>query len=59
MSKANGGEFDKMSEFIETIFNVFKMVTKKADTQNDKRLKMISLVIFNYVKNYRPTVNER
>ena len=50
MSKANGGEVDKMSEFIETIFNVFKMVTKKADTQNDKRLKMISLVIFNYVR---------
>jgi hypothetical protein len=39
-----------MSEFIESIFNVFKMVTKKADTQNDKRLKMISLVIFNYVR---------
>ena len=50
MSKANGGELDKMSEFIESIFNVFKMVTKKADTQNDKRLKMISLVIFNYVR---------
>lgn len=50
MSKANGDEFDKMSEFIESIFNVFKMVTKKADTQNDKRLKMISLVIFNYVR---------
>ena len=50
MSKANGGEFDKMPEFIESIFNVFKMVTKKADTQNDKRLKMISLVIFNYVR---------
>ena len=50
MSKANGGEFDKMPEFIESIFNVFKMVTKKADTQRDKRLKMISLVIFNYVR---------
>ena len=39
-----------MSEFIESIFNVFKMINKKADTQNDKRLKMISLVIFNYVR---------
>ena len=28
MSKANGGEFDKMSEFIESIFNVFKMIVK-------------------------------
>jgi hypothetical protein len=50
MSKANGGEFDKMSEFIESIFNVFKMINKKAESQNDKRLKMISLVVFNYVR---------
>jgi predicted membrane-bound spermidine synthase len=50
MSKANGGEFDKMPEFIESIFNVFKMINKKAESQNDKRLKMISLVVFNYVR---------
>ena len=50
MSKANGGEFDKMSEFIESIFNVFKMINKKAESQNDKRLMMISLVVFNYVR---------
>jgi hypothetical protein len=50
MSKANGGEFDKMPEFIESIFNVFKMINKKAENQRDQRLKMISLVIFNYVR---------
>jgi hypothetical protein len=50
MSKANGGEFDKMSEFIESVFNVFKMINKKAEKQKDQRLKMISLVIFNYVR---------
>jgi predicted membrane-bound spermidine synthase len=50
MSKANGGEFDKMPEFIESIFNVFKMINNKAEKQNDKRLKMISLVVFNYVR---------
>ena len=50
MSKANGRDFDKMPEFIESIFNVFKMINKKAEKQNDKRLKMILLVIFNYVR---------
>jgi hypothetical protein len=50
MSKANGGEFDKMSEFIESIFNVFKMINKKAENQRDQRLKMISLAVFNYVR---------
>ena len=37
MSKANGGEFDKMPEFIESIFNVFKMINKN----NSKNLKII------------------
>ncbi len=50
MSKANGGEFDKMPEFIESVFNVFKMINKKAEKQKDQRLKMISLVVFNYVR---------
>ena len=62
MTKANGGEFDKMTEFIESIFNVFKMINKKANTQNDKRLKIISLVIFNYVikmaKDYNVNLKE-
>jgi hypothetical protein len=50
MSIANIGNYDKMPEFIESIFNVFKMLNKKVENQNDKRTKMISLVIFNYVK---------
>ena len=50
MSRANTGDYDKMHEFIESIFNVFKMINKKAENQNDKRGKMISLVIFNYVR---------
>lgn len=50
MSRANTGDYDKMKEFIESIFNVFKMINKKAENQNDKRAKMISLVIFNYVR---------
>jgi predicted membrane-bound spermidine synthase len=50
MSKANGGEFDKMPDFIESVFNVFKMINNKAEKQKDQRLKMISLVVFNYVR---------
>lgn len=42
--------YDKMPEFIESVFSVFQMVNKKAETQQDKRLKMIALVIFNYVR---------
>ena len=42
--------YDKMPEYIESVFSVFQMVNKKAETQQDKRLKMIALVIFNYVR---------
>lgn len=41
--------YDKIHDFIETIFNVFKMVNKKADDQKDRRSKCISLMIYNYV----------
>lgn len=50
MSESNGKKFDKMSEFIESIFHVFKLINKKAENQKDKRLKILSLVIFNYVR---------
>ena len=42
--------YDKMSNYIESVFNVFKITNKKAEQQNDKRLKMIVLTIFNYVR---------
>ena len=41
--------YDKMNEYIESIFTVFRMVNSKADYQNDKKMKIISLVIYNYV----------
>lgn len=47
---ANSKTFDKISEFIEAVFNVFNFVNKKAEDQKDKRLKMIALTIFNYVR---------
>lgn len=41
-------KYDKMEEYITSVFNVFQMVNRKAEQQNDKRLKMIGLTIYNY-----------
>jgi hypothetical protein len=41
-------KYDKMDEYIKSVFNVFQMVNRKAEQQNDKRLKMIGLTIYNY-----------
>lgn len=41
--------YDKMDDYIKSIFNVFQMINRKASQQNDKRLKMIGLTIYNYV----------
>jgi len=50
ITEVNNKTYDKMSDFIESIFNVFNLINDKADSQKDKRLKMISLVILNYLK---------
>ena len=42
--------YDKMPEFIESVLNVFYLVNKRAETKKDERLRMISLVILNYVR---------
>ena len=42
--------YDKMEDFVKSIFNVFKMINGKAERQQDKRLKIICLIIFNYVR---------
>lgn len=42
--------YDKMDEYIASVFNVFQMVNRKAEQQQDKRFKMIGLTIFNYVR---------
>ncbi len=47
MQKKNN--YDKMNEFIASVFNVFQMFYKKCGKTNNQRNKMISLVIFNYV----------
>lgn len=42
--------YDKMSDYIGSIFNVFQLVNRKAEKQQDKRMKMIALMIYNYVR---------
>ena len=41
--------YDKMEDFIETIYNVFNIVNVKADLKRDKRLKYIAVLILGYV----------
>ena len=50
MSEVKPNTYDKMPDYIESMFNVFQLVNKKAEKQQDKRMKIIALVIFNYVK---------
>jgi len=49
-TKQSNEKYDKITDYVISIFNVFQLVNRKATTQNDKRLKMISLVIYNYVR---------
>ncbi len=42
--------YDKMDEYIASVFNVFQMVNRKAEEQQDKRFKMIGLTIYNYAR---------
>ena len=50
ITEIKSSSYDRMPDYIESLFNVFQLVNKKAETQGDKRLKIICLVIFNYVK---------
>lgn len=43
-------EYDKMPDYIASLFSVFKMVHKKGADQKDKRLQMIALTIYNYTR---------
>ena len=45
----NNMAYDKMEEYIKTIFNVFKMVKAKSEVQQDKKFQMIGLLIYKYV----------
>jgi hypothetical protein len=43
-------KYDNMNEYVTSIFNVCQMVNRKSNQQQDKKLKMICLVIYNYSK---------
>lgn len=47
--------YDKMDDFIHSIFNVFQMVNRKASQQQDQKMKIISLVIYNYARHLSKT----
>jgi len=42
--------YDKMDDYVTSMFSIFKMVNNKAEKQQDKRLKMIALTMYNYVR---------
>lgn len=42
--------YDHMDNFIRSIFDVFRKVHRNAEQKNDRKLMMIALVIYNYVR---------
>ena len=42
--------YDKMSDYVASLFSVFKMVHKKGVDHKDNRLQMIALTIYNYTR---------
>jgi hypothetical protein len=38
-----------MKSYLESLLNVFYLVNMKSEQQKDKRMKMISMVIYNYI----------
>jgi len=43
-------QYDKMEEYITSIFNIFQMVNRKAEQLQDNRFNMIGLTIYNYAR---------
>ena len=41
--------FCQIKEYIETIWSIYHVIKEKAKQQNDKKLEMIALVIYNYI----------
>ena len=41
-------KYDKMEDYVISVFNVFQMVNRKGEQQNDRRLKGIGYTIYNY-----------
>jgi len=46
----DGKPYEKMREYVESLFNVFNMINQNENVKKDKRFQIIALVIFNYVR---------
>jgi hypothetical protein len=42
--------YEKMQEYVESLFNVFNMINNNESVKKDRRFQIITLVIFNYVR---------
>ena len=42
--------YEKMREYVESLFNVFNMINQNESVKKDRRFQIIALVIFNYVR---------
>jgi len=46
----DGKPYEKMREYVESLFNIFNMINQNENVKKDKRFQIIALVIFNYVR---------
>ena len=46
----SGKPYEKMREYVESLFNVFNMINQNESVKKDRRFQIIALVIFNYVR---------
>lgn len=42
-------KYDKMNEYVLSLFNVFKIIYQRAEKQKEQRMKAIAIAIYNYV----------
>lgn len=42
-------KYDKITEYANSLFNIYKIISKKSEINSDNRLRAISLIIYKYV----------
>lgn len=42
--------YEDIGSYVKSVFHVFQMVKKQSELHDDKKRKMIALIIYNYVK---------
>ena len=50
-------KYDKLNDYVESVFNIFLLINKKSENQKDRRLKLIGLTIYNYIRNIAIELN--